>query len=530
MKKYTIVVCDHIHEAGLELLENDVNINYINAADMPKDKLITEIIPTADVAITRSSTDVDDFFLDNAKELKAIVRAGVGVDNVDIDRCSKEGIIVMNVPTANTIAAVELTMAHMLSCMRAFPYAHSHLKDKRIWKREAWYGYELKGKKLGIIGFGNIGSRVGKRAKAFEMNVITYDPYIDPAKATDLDIEYTTNFDDILSCDIITIHTPKNTETIDMIGKDEIAKMKDGVVLINCARGGLYNEEALCEGLKSGKIRFAGIDVFIKEPATDNPLLDLDNVTVTPHLGANTFESQYNIGTQAAQNAIAAAKGVAYPHALNLPIDESKIPSFVKPFLEMGQKIGYMEAQMNKSKISAIKVSGQGEIASYIKSLATFVAVGAMSHTSDDTINYVNADFIAEEKGIKIETEELSDSSVYKNLITIKLTTTDGSVSTISATIFDDGKERIVSIDGFDIEVALKGDMILFKNTDVPGVIGNVGTILGQNNVNISDFSLARNDKKEALAVILVDNEVNAKALEELNKLEACLHVNYVRL
>ena len=530
MKKYTIVVCDHIHPAGLEMLQNDININYINAADMPKDKLITEVIPQADVAITRSSTDVDDFFIDNAKNLKAVVRAGVGVDNVDIKRCSKEGIIVMNVPTANTIAAVELTMAHMLSCMRAFVYSHDHLKNQRIWKREKWYGYELKGKKLGVIGFGNIGSRVAKRAKAFEMDIIAYDPYIDPSKVTDLDMTYTTDFDDILSCDVITIHTPKNPETIDIIGKKEIEKMKDGVVLINCARGGLYNEDALYEGLKSKKIRFAGIDVFVKEPATDNKLLDLDNIIVSPHLGANTHESQYNIGTQAAQNAISAAKGVAYPNALNLPIDESKIPSFVKPFLEMGQKIGYMEAQMHKSKISAIKVSGQGEIASYLDSLATFVAVGAMSHRSDDAINYVNADFIAEEKGIKIETEELNESCVYKNLIKIKITTSDGNASSIDATIFDDKKERIVSINGFDIEVALKSSMILFKNTDVPGVIGKVGTILGNNKVNISDFSLARNDKEEALAVILVDNDVDDKTLEELESLDACLNVNYVRI
>ncbi len=529
MKKYTIVVCDHIHQSGLDLLKNDPDINYINAADMPKDKLVTEVIPNADVAITRSSTDVDDFFLDNAKNLKAIVRAGVGVDNVNIDRCSKEGIIVMNVPTANTIAAVELTFAHMLSCMRAFPYAHSHLKDQRIWKREAWYGYELKGKKLGIIGFGNIGSRVGIRAKAFEMDVITYDPYIDPSKATDLDIKYTTNFDDILECDVITIHTPKNKETIDMIGKEEIAKMKDGVVLINCARGGLYNEEALYEGLKSGKIRFAGIDVFKKEPATDNKLLDLNNITVTPHLGANTHESQYNIATQAASNAISAAKGISYPNALNLPIDESKIPSFVKPFLEMGQKLGFMAAQMNKTKIASIKVSGQGDIANYLNSLVTFVAVGAMSFRSDDAINYVNATFIAEEKGIKLDFEELKESNVYKNLIRVKLTTTDGQTTTVSGTIFDDGKERIVCLNGFDIEVPIKGDMILFKNTDIPGVIGSVGTILGNNGVNIADFSLARNEQKEALAVILVDNEVSNNALSELSNLDACLKVDYIR-
>jgi len=314
-----------------------------------------------------------------------------------------------------------------------------------------------------------------------------------------------------------------------MIDEAEFAQMKDGVVVINCARGGLYNEEALFNNLKSGKIRFAGIDVFNKEPATDHPLLDLDNICVSPHLGANTFESQYNIGTQAAQNAMEAAKGIAYPHAMNLPIDESTIPSFVKPFLEMGQKIGFLESQMNKSQIIAIKVSGHGEIASYVESLATFVAVGAMSQNSGDTINYVNADFVAKEKGISIDSEALADSSVFKNLITVKLTTAEGTTS-ISATIFDDGVKRIVAIDGFDIEVALKGDMILFKNSDVPGVIGNIGSTLAKNSVNISDFSLARNDSSEALAVILVDGVVSDAALSELASLDACLSVNYARL
>ncbi|MEN4052293.1 phosphoglycerate dehydrogenase [Sulfurimonas sp. NWX79] len=528
MQKYTVVVCDHIHEAGLKMLQDDESINFVMAADVDKKELVEKIIPTADVAITRSSTDVDAFFIEHATNLKAIVRAGVGVDNVDIPGCSKKGIIVMNVPTANTIAAVELTMTHMLSCMRMFPYSHDHLKNQRIWKREKWYGYELKGKKLGVIGFGNIGSRVAKRAKAFEMDIVAYDPYINPSKVTDLDMTYTKNFDDILACDVITIHTPKNKETIGIIGAEEIAKMKDGVVLVNCARGDLYNEDALYDGLKSGKIRFAGIDVFGKEPAINNKLLDLDNIVVSPHLGANTYESQYNIGTQAAENAIAAAKGIAYPNAMNLPIDESKIPPFVKPFLEMGQKIGFMASQINKSKIVSIKVGGNGEIGNYVDSLATFVTVGAMSHSSE-TINYVNADFVAKEKGIEVEAENLGDSIVYKNLITVKLTTNEGT-TTISATIFDDGVQRIVSIDGFDNEVAIKGDMILFKNSDVPGVIGSVGTILANNNVNISDFSLARSANKEALAVILVDTAVSDKTLEELASLEACKSVSYARL
>ncbi|MFT7002903.1 MAG: D-3-phosphoglycerate dehydrogenase [Sulfurimonas sp.] len=528
MKKHTIVVCDHIHETGLEMLRNDENINFIMAADEDKIKLL-DIIADADVAITRSSTDVDAKFIKAAKNLKAIVRAGVGVDNVDIEGCSKEGIIVMNVPTANTIAAVELTMAHMISCMRMFPYSHDHLKNQRVWKREKWYGYEMKGKKLGVIGFGNIGSRVAKRAKAFEMDIIAYDPYIQPSKVTDLDMTHTKDFADILACDIITIHTPKNKETLNIIDEAEIAQMKDGVVLVNCARGGLYNEEALYNGLKSKKIRFAGIDVFNKEPAIDNPLLDLDNIIVSPHLGANTYESQYNIGTQAATNAIEAAKGISFAHAMNLPIDESKIPPFVKPFLEMGQKIGFLASQINKSQIIAIKVSGQGEISKYVESLSTFVAVGSMSENSSDTINYVNAEFVAKEKGIKIESESLSDSAVYKNLITIKLTTAEGTTS-ISATIFDDGIKRIVDINGFDIEVALKGDMILFRNSDVPGVIGSIGSILANHNVNIADFSLARNKDAEALAVILVDNAVDESTLNELASLDACISVNYARV
>ena len=369
MSKKTIVVCDHIHQDGLDILANDSEIEFINAADEPKDKLLAEFIPLADVAITRSSTDVDDAFLTAAEKITAVVRAGVGVDNVDIPGSSKQGIVIMNVPTANTIAAVELTMAHLLSCVRQFPYAHNNLKLDRVWRRQDWYGTELKDKKLGVIGFGNIGSRVGKRAKAFEMDVLAYDPYIDPSKATDMNVAYTKNFEDILACDIITIHTPKNSETIGMIGKEEIAKMKDGVILINCARGGLYSEDALLEGLTSGKIAMAGIDVFNKEPATDHPLLDLDNVTVTPHLGANTKESQKNIAIQAAENAIAAAKGISYPNALNLPIKENELPDFVRPYLELIQKIGHMSAQITKSAVKSIRVMAAGPVADHLESM-----------------------------------------------------------------------------------------------------------------------------------------------------------------
>jgi D-3-phosphoglycerate dehydrogenase / 2-oxoglutarate reductase len=526
MSKHTIVVCDHIHEAGLQILQSTEDVNYVYAADVNKTELL-DIIKDAHVAITRSSTDVDEKFLNAAVNLKAIIRAGVGYDNVDIEGCSKRGIIAMNVPTANTIAAVELTMTHMLSCMRKFPYAHNQLKIDRVWKREDWYGNELYGKKLGVIGFGNIGHRVALRAKSFEMDVVTYDPYIPSTKATDLGIKYTTNFEDILSCDIITIHTPKNKETINMIGFEEIARMKDGVVLINCARGGLYNEDALYENLKSGKIAMAGIDVFIKEPATDHPLLDLPNVTVTAHLGANTRESQREISVQAANNAIESARGIAYPNALNLPIDESKIPSFVKPYIELTQKMAFLIAQLSKSELRSINISAEGEVSEYLDSLQTFATVGILS-VSCEEVNYVNANFIAKEKGIELTTSEFSNHSGYQNKVSIKITTSSG-VKTISGTVFNEDVQRIVEINGFSLDIEPKGKMIIMRNQDVPGVIGEVGKILGSNNINIADFRLSRG-KDGALAVILVDEKVSSDILKKLDSLEAAIAVAYAEI
>ena len=528
MNKPTVVVCDHIHESGLDILKNTSDINYVYAADIDKTALL-DVIKDAHVCITRSSTDVDEKFLNAATSLKAVVRAGVGVDNVDIDGCSKRGVIAMNVPTANTLAATELTMTHLLSCMRKMPYAHSQLKDQRVWKREDWYGQELFGKKIGVIGFGNIGHRVALRCKSFEMDVLAYDPYISSTKATDLEIGYTTNFDDILACDIITIHTPKNSETLNMIDEEEIAKMKDGVILINCARGGLYNEEALYNNLKSKKIHMAGIDVFNKEPATSNPLLDLDNITVTAHLGANTVESQFKIATQAANNAIQSARGIAYPHALNLPIDETKIPSFVKPYLELTQKMSYLVAQMDKSEIKSIKIEAEGAIADYLESLETFAIVGSLTQSlSSDKINYVNATFVANEKDLVVSSSAHTNTSAYKNRITVKTTTKNG-VNSISGTIFEEEVQRIISINDCLVDIEPKGKMILLSNSDVPGVIGHVGTILADEGINISDFRLGRN-KNGALAVIIVDEDVQSTTLDKLSNIEAARTVSYAQI
>jgi len=520
-----VIICDTIHQKGIKQLESEDDIEVFNAADLPKDELL-EHLGGFDIAITRSSTPVNKLFLEKATSLKALVRAGVGVDNVDMQECSKRGIIVMNVPTANTIAAVEMTMAHLLASARSFTNANNDLKLKRVWKRESWYGIELCEKKLGIIGFGNIGSRVAKRAKAFGMDIVAYDPYIKPKKAIDMGVKYTENLDDILACDFITIHTPKNNETINIISDSEIDKMKNGVRLVNCARGGLYNEDALYKNVKSGKIAYLGMDVFVKEPAVNDKLLDLENISVTPHLGANTHESQEKIATQAASQAISAARGSSYPNALNLPIDESKVPSFVKPYLELVQKMGSFASQVNKASIDTIKIVAEGDISEYLESMLTFAIVGALKGSMGEHINYVNAEFVAKEKNIKTITEVTNISSAFKNSIDLYLSTDKG-ITEVKGTVFGDDVQRIVRFDGFNLDIEPKGKMVIFKNTDVPGVIGDIGTILSRNAINIADFRLGRDNKNHALSVILVDNNISKDILQELGKLATCLGVSY---
>ncbi|CZE49058.1 phosphoglycerate dehydrogenase [Campylobacter geochelonis] len=523
----TIIVCDAIHKVGFDILAKESDVKVIDASKTPKDELLS-ILPEADVAITRSSTDVNEAFLDAGKNLKAIVRAGVGVDNVDIDGCSKRGIVLMNVPAANTIAAVEMTMCHLLNTARKYVDSCNDLKLNRTWKREKWYGTELFNKTLGVIGCGNIGSRVTTRALSFGMKVITYDPYIEPSKATNLGAKYTTNFDDILACDFITIHTPKTTETINMIDKPELEKMKDGIRIVNCARGGLINEDALLEGLKSGKIAYAGIDVFKKEPGTDHPLLDLPNFTATPHLGANTLESQSNIAIEAAEQAISASRGISYPNALNLPIKTEDLPDGVKSYLDLVSKMSYLAAQINKGPIKAIKIEASGDVSNYTDSLLTFALVGALRDTLGDSINYVNAKFIADEKGIKTQTCDTTPS-VYKNKVSIKIIT-DKDVSSVSGTVFNENEQRIININGYKTDFKPKGKMILFKNSDIPGVIMNISSILANANINIADFRLGRGDDGFALAVILVDENIDKEILDKLNALDACIWAKYATI
>ncbi|GAA9385247.1 phosphoglycerate dehydrogenase [Helicobacter pylori] len=521
---YQVAICDPIHAKGIQILEAQKDIVLHDYSKCPKNELLGKLT-LMDALITRSMTPITSDFLKPLTHLKSIVRAGVGVDNIDLESCSQKGIVVMNIPTANTIAAVELTMAHLINAVRSFPCANDQIKRQRLWKREDWYGTELKNKKLGIIGFGNIGSRVGIRAKAFEMEVLAYDPYIPSSKATDLGVIYTKNFEDILQCDAITIHTPKNKETINMIGAKEIERMKKGVILINCARGGLYNEDALYEALETKKVRWLGIDVFSKEPGIHNKLLDLPNVYATPHIGANTLESQEEISKQAAQGVMESLRGSSHPHALNLPMQA--FDASAKAYLNLAQKLGYFSSQIHKGVCQKIELSLCGEINQFKDALVAFALVGVLKPVVGDKINYINAPFVAKERGIEIKVSLKESASPYKNMLSLTLNAANGSIS-VSGTVFEEDILKLTEIDGFHIDIEPKGKMLLFRNTDIPGVIGSVGNAFARHGINIADFRLGRNTQKEALALIIVDEEVSLEVLEELKNVPACLSVHYV--
>ena len=304
--------------------------------------------------------------------------------------------------------------------------------------------------------------------------------------------------------------------------------MKDGVILINCARGGLYNEDALYAALESGKVRWAGIDVFTKEPGTSNKLLDLKNIYVTPHIGANTLESQEKIAIQAAQAALEAARGSSFPNALNLPIKENELPSFMKAYLELVQKMAFFAIQVNKDEVRSITLEAEGEIKEYLSSLSTFALVGILNATVGDKVNYVNAPYVAQERGIEVQLKSMESHGIYKNKLKLTLLTQKGTFS-VSGTVFNENTPKIIDVNNFALDIEPKGKMILFRNDDTPGVIGFVGTTLAKHNINIADFRLSRYGK-EALALIIVDDAVAQNVLDELSSLKACISIKYAVL
>ncbi|SNR76646.1 phosphoglycerate dehydrogenase [Desulfurobacterium atlanticum] len=528
---FKVLVTEHIAEPGIEILRNQPDVELTYDPELFRDfEKILQIIPEYDAIITRSGTPVNKELLSKAEKLKVIGRAGVGVDNIDLDEASRRGILVVNAPTGNTLAATEHTMGMMIAAARQIPQAHNSLKIERRWDRKKFMGVELAGKTLGIIGFGRIGSRVGIRAKAFDMKVIAYDPYIKKEKAEKLGVELLDSLDELLErADVITVHTPLTDETRNMITRKEIEKMKDGVILLNIARGGIINEQDLYEALKSGKVRAAAVDVFVKEPANDNILLDAPNIIVTPHIGANTFESQTNVAVIIANQVLAALRGEEVEFAVNAPFEETTA-KVMKPWMELAEKLGLFAVQVACARSKEIVIEYIGDLGEDVKAFTAAFLKGFLSKIVDIPVNYINAPFLAKERGLRIVEVRKEEGTNFKRLMRVACEI-DGKRFSVAGTVMEGKFPKIVEINNFLFDLVPSGRLLIIKNIDVPGVIGKMGSILGKHNVNIAGFQLGRVGRgKEAKAIILVDDEVPAAAMEEISKLPEIMEVQKVDL
>lgn len=526
MAKFKILITDNIAQEGLDILDREESVEYEIKPGITNEDL-KPIIGNYDAVITRSGTTVTEDLIENPGKLKIIGRAGVGLDNVDIEAASKKGIIVMNAPTGNTLAATELTMGMMLAAARKIPLANNSLKNKE-WDRKRFMGVQLYNKTLGIVGLGRIGSNVAIRAKSFGMKVIAYDPYIKRTKAESLGVKLYDKLEDLLKeVDIITFHTPLTNETHNMITEKHINMMKDGVIIVNCARGGIVNEEDLYNAAKSGKIFSAAIDVFEKEPATDNKLLTLDNIFVTPHIGANTHEGQKGVAVIIAEQIINALHGKSYLNAVNIPFMKSQLPEELQNYFDIAEKMAKLSAQIVKGRPEEIKITLVGkkfeedvcertfDVPFSYQPYTVAALKGFLEVSLKETISYINASYFAKDRNILVSETKTDSYRKYNDIVVLSVKT-DQQELTVGGTVFADNVGRIVFIDDFRIDVVPTGTLLYFRNVDRPGVIGKVGTILGANQINIAGFELSRQKGGEAMAFVSVDNKIPKSVIDEI--------------
>lgn len=524
-REYRIIVTERIDEAGIQYLKEhaEVDIKY----DVPYEELL-KIINEYDAIIVRSVTNVSEELMKAGKKLKVVGRAGNGTDNIDLDAATRLGIIVVNTPEGNIIAAAELTIAHILAISRNLPQANYAAKQKDF-RRNRFNGVELYGKTVGIIGLGRIGSLVATRLKAFGMRVIAYDPYISDERFTKFGAEKVENLDDLLrQSDFITIHTPRTPETMGMIGKEELKKVKKGVRIVNCARGGLIDEEALYEALKEGIVAAAALDVFVKEPSYekerdenfDNPLLSLDNVIVTPHLGASTVEAQYNVGYSVAKAVIAALNGEITPNVVNMPQLDKEELFAMKPFLNLGEKIGNIYYQVEREPVKKIEINLSGDVAQCRSQFISMsVLKGLLDPVLNERVNFVNAEYVAKSRGIDVVVSSSNEVSDYTNLVKVRFENAKRSLE-FAGTVFGKNELRIVNFMGYEVEFAPSEYMLVVKNVDKPGVIGQIGTLLGVSKVNISMMRVSPSKDGKALMVLGIDRGLSRETLSMIKNIE----------
>jgi D-3-phosphoglycerate dehydrogenase len=523
-----VLVSDNISSKGVEILKK-AGLEVDVKTGMKPEELIA-CIGDYDGLVIRSATKVTAAVIEAASKLRVIGRAGSGLDNVDKATASKKGIVVMNTPGGNTMTTAEHSIAMLFSVARLIPQATASMKAGK-WEKKKFMGVELYHKTLGIVGLGNIGSQVAKKAQGLEMSVIAYDPFLSEDKARATGIRKVSLDELFAQSDFITIHTPMTAETKGVINSKTISRMKDGVRIINCARGGIINEADLFEALKSGKVAGAALDVFEKEPPENNPLLTLDNVVCTPHLGASTEEAQENVAVAVAEQIADYLVFGVIRNAVNFPsIPNEQVPR-LQPYINLAEKIGGFSAQIFEGGVTEITVEFRGAAAEINTAPVTIAAIkGFLTPILIETVNFVNAPIIAKERGIEVKEIKSNDAGDYNSMIALRIRA-NGRESYVAGTLFSKKDPRVILIDEFKVEIVPEGELLLIYNNDKPGVIGNIGMLMGKNSINIARMHFGRETAGGmAISVVSIDSVPTPEVIEEIKRLPNILSVKQISL
>lgn len=530
-----IVVAEKTSPAAIQLFKDEAGWTVITADQLTGADALSTQLADADALIVRSAVDVNAALLDHAHRLRVIGRAGVGVDNIDLNAATRKGIVVMNTPGANAVAVAEHTFALMLSLARHLSRADTTTRAGK-WEKKSLQGTELRGKTLGIVGLGRIGLEVASRARAFGMQVVAHDPFVSQAAVREREITLTTLDEVYAVADYLSLHVGLTPQTQGMINATSIGKMKKGVRIVNCARGELIDDAALAAALKSGLVGGAAIDVFRHEPPKDSPLLAAEHVVATPHIAGSTNEAQEAVGVQIAQQVKEYLKRGVIQNAVNVPSVTDEEFAEIAPYITLAEKLGSFLAQIGPrdANLEEISIRYSGRIAEWKTDLIRNAAIkGVLNQIAPDSANLVNAAGVAKERGIRVEeTKKTATSGSAASVLTIALTTTRGTAES-KGTVLHGDSNRLLGLNGIDIEAPLRSNLVYVHNQDVPGVIGKIGTILGNHGVNIASFSLGRKEEhvgSDAIAVVAVDHDVPAKALDEIRKIAAVQDVRTVKL
>lgn len=513
MPKPVVLVAEKLSPAGIALLEDDFEVRHVDGADRSQ---LLPALTGVDALIVRSATQVDAEAVGAADRLQVVARAGVGLDNVDVDAATKAGVLVVNAPTSNIISAAEQAINLLLASARNTAPAHNALINGE-WKRSKYTGVELYEKVIGVVGLGRIGALVAQRLLAFGTKVIAYDPFVQPARAAQIGVEMTTLDDLLARADFITIHLPKNKDTLGLIGDEALSKVKPSVRVINAARGGILDEDALYRALKEERVAGAGIDVFAKEPTTDSPLFEFENVVVAPHLGASTSEAQEKAGTQVARSVKLALSGEFVPDAVN--VQGTGVAEEIKPGLPLTEKLGRVFTSLAGALAARIDVEVRGEIAQHdVKVLELAALKGVFTDVVEDTVTFVNAPLLAKERGVEVNLVTSDDSNDWRNLISVRGVLADGTRVSVSGTLTGPRQvEKLVEINNYTMEIGLDEHMVFLSYEDRPGIVGKVGALLGDSEVNIAGMQVIR-DKEggKALIALTVDSAVPDEILASI--------------